>query len=92
MTTHEDLHRDIGRMEGGLNAVKDRMDRLERTVDEGFEKLESLISDMRADINTRLVPLETAESQRKGAIAAIIGVASLLSGALGALISNLIGG
>lgn len=92
MTTHEDLHRDIGRMEGSLNAVKDRIDRLESAVGEGFEKLEGMISEMRADINNRLVPLETAESQRKGAIAAIIGIASLLSGAVGALISKLIGG
>lgn len=56
MTSHDDLHRDIGRMEGKQDAMGARLDKLEKMVSEGFQKLDE-----------RLARIEDRESQRKGA-------------------------
>ncbi len=56
--SRSDIHRDLGRMEGKSDAMGARMDRLERAVADGFEKLD-----------IRLARIEEAESKRKGAFA-----------------------
>lgn len=56
MTTHDDLHRDLGRMEGAFGAMEDRLDKLEKMVSDGFQKLDE-----------RLARIEERESERKGA-------------------------
>jgi tetrahydromethanopterin S-methyltransferase subunit G len=55
MTTHDDLNRDLGRMEGTLVGLGGRMDKLEQMVSDGFSKL-----------NERLDVIERRESERKG--------------------------
>ncbi len=70
-----DLHRDLGRMEGKNDAMGERMDRLERTVVEAFEK-----------IDVRLARIEAAESQRKGAM----GILGIVCGTVGASIGLLV--
>ena len=56
MTTHDDLHRDLGRMEGAFGAMEDRLDKLEKMMSDGFQKLDE-----------RLARIESRESERKGA-------------------------
>jgi hypothetical protein len=55
MTTHDDLNRDLGRMEGTLHGMGDRLGKLEKIVSDGFDKL-----------NQRLDVIEKRESERKG--------------------------
>lgn len=56
MTSHDDLHRDLGRMEGKADAMGERLDKLEKMVSDGFQKLDE-----------RLARIESRESERKGA-------------------------
>ncbi len=56
MTSHDDLHRDLGRMEGKADAMGERLDKLEKMVSDGFKKLDE-----------RLARIEERESERKGA-------------------------
>lgn len=69
-TTNGDLHRDMGRMEGKQDAMGDRLDRLEKLVSEGFERMDE-----------RLARIEAADSSRKGVIGVIHWIAGLLGGA-----------
>ena len=43
-TTHDDLQRSLGRVEGNQSQLEARMDRFERLVSDGFEKLEGSLS------------------------------------------------
>lgn len=54
MPTHDDLHRDIGRMEGRLDAMEDRLGKMEAVLER---------------IDGRLAKIEGRESERKGAFA-----------------------
>ena len=54
--THGDIQRDLGRMEGKTDAMGARLDRLEKAVADGFDR-----------IDARLAKIEAAESQRSGA-------------------------
>lgn len=69
--THADLHRDFGRMEGKQDEMGARLDRLEKLIEAGFEKMDE-----------RLARLEAKENQRKGAIAALM----VFSGFIGGLV------
>ena len=65
---HADLQRDMGRVEGKQDAMGARLDRLEKAVNDGFDK-----------IDKRLAGLEAKENERKGAMALLM----VLSGAIG---------
>lgn len=53
---HTELHRDMGRVEAGLES-------LEKAMQEGFRRIEERLTKIEADVEA----LKTTESQRKGA-------------------------
>lgn len=63
-TSHEDLHRDMGRMEGRLDAMEDSLDRMATALER---------------IDARLAKIESRESARRGAFAALTALAGGLS-------------
>lgn len=71
-TTNNDLHRDIGRMEGRLAALEDR-----------FEKMEALLE----RIDGRLAKIENQETERKGAWRVLVFVSGVLSSAVAAIVT-----
>lgn len=77
MTTHDDLQRDMGRVEGTLDAMGTRLDRLEKLVTDGFKAL-----------NERLDAIEKRESERKGAWGVLVAVASAVGGCVAWLIQH----
>lgn len=66
-TSHEDLNRSLGRMEGSLAAVESRLDR----IDDVLERIEG-----------RLAGLEQRESAVKGAWKTLTGIGALVGGAV----------
>lgn len=76
MTSHDDIHRDIGRMEAGLESLKE-------VVREGFKG-----SNERLDkLESRMAALEGKESERKGGWRYLAALAGLL-GTIGGLIAG----
>lgn len=71
--THNDLHRDIGRMEGRFDAVEDRLSKLENSVEQIREGVEFL---------------KTKESERKGIWWALAMFAGSVGWASGIIISH----
>jgi hypothetical protein len=79
MTNHDDLHRDLGRMEAGLEALKD-------IVREGFKG-----SNERLDkLETRMAALEAKETERKGVWKTIVAISGLVSAAVAGLVKYLL--
>lgn len=78
MTTHDDLNRDLGRMEGKQDAMGARLDRLETLVTDGFKAIQE-----------RLDKIDQRESERKGAWKTIIAAASLIGGVVGWLATKI---
>lgn len=64
MTNHDDLHRDIGRMEGRLGAMEDSL---------------SEIKDVLREVNSRLAKIEAQENERKGIWKTIVSVSGIVS-------------
>ena len=85
--SHSDLQRDVGRVEGTLSAVEKRMDRLESTVTEGFEKVEQGLS----KIDRRLASIEAKEAERKGAWKVIAIIAGSVSAFVAAAVKYIMG-
>ena len=83
--THDDLQRSLGRVEGNQSQLEARMDRFERLVSDGFEKLEGSLS----AIETRLAAIERKETERKGAWEVIVAVAGGVSAIVAALFKYL---
>jgi len=73
VTSHEDLHRDIGRMEGRLDAMEDRLGQMAATLER---------------IDGRLAKIEARESERRGAWVVLVALGSLLSGLVAWLIAT----
>ena len=71
--THDELHRDFGRMEGRLDAVEDRLGKMEAVLER---------------IDSRLAKIESQETERKGAWKTLTITASLVSGVIAWLIST----
>lgn len=76
--THDDLHRDFGRMEAGLESLKD-------IVREGFQDNRDRLD----KVEERLAALEARETERKGAWKVIVTVAGAVSAAVAVLIKYL---
>lgn len=72
--THTDLHRDIGRMEGRLDGVDDRLSKIEAIAER---------------IDGRLANLEARESERKGAWWTLVVIASIVGTLTGTVLSHL---
>jgi septal ring factor EnvC (AmiA/AmiB activator) len=64
MMTPSDIHRDLGRMEGRLDAVEDRLSEMKAVLER---------------IDERLAKIESAEAQRKGGLATLIAASSVIS-------------
>lgn len=86
---HAELARDMGKMEAGLEALKD-------VVTKGFNEMKAEIRENRKEtkdslekVETRLLALETVESQRKGALRMVAAVAGVIGGAIGVLMELL---
>ena len=84
-TSHEDLQRSLGRVEGNQSQLEARMDRFEKLVSDGFEKLEGSLS----AIDKRLAAIESKETERKGAWKVIVLVASGVSAVVAGIIKYL---
>lgn len=82
---HEQLQRSLGRVEATQDGFKERMDRLEGKVDDGFKSIESGL----AKIDHRLAAIEARENERKGAWKTIVMVAGAVSAAVAAAIKYL---
>lgn len=84
-TSHEDLQRSLGRVEGNQSQLEARMDRFEKLVTDGFDKLEGSLS----AIDQRLAAIERKETERKGAWKVIVLVASGVSAVVAGIIKYL---
>jgi hypothetical protein len=80
--THDDLQRSLGRVEGSQSQLEARMDRFEKLVSDGFDKLEGSLS----AIDQRLAAIEKKETERKGAWKVIVMVAGGVSAVVAAVI------
>lgn len=83
---HDDLQRSLGRVEGNQSAMEARMDRFEKLVTDGFEKVEDTLT----AIEKRLAAIETKETERKGAWKVIVAVAGVVSAVVAALVKSLL--
>lgn len=83
--SHDDLQRSLGRVEGNQSQMEARMDRFEKLVSEGFDKLEGSLT----AIDKRLAAIERKETERKGAWKVIVAVAGGVSAVVAALIKYL---
>lgn len=84
-TSHEDIQRSLGRVEGNQSQLEARMDRFEKLVTDGFEKVDGSLT----AIDKRLAAMESKETERKGAWKVIVTVAGAVSAAVAALIKYL---
>jgi len=71
-TTNSDLDRDIGRMEGRLQALEDRL-----------QKVEALL----VRIDDRLAKIESQETERKGGWKALVFVSGAMSSGIAAVVT-----
>ena len=82
--SNNDLHRDLGRVEATQSSLEERMDRFEKIVTDGFDKLEQKLDKSHEQLAERLLKLEASEYTRSGSwtvterILAIIGGAFML--------------
>jgi hypothetical protein len=83
--THNDLQRSLGRVEATQSALEARMDRFEKLVTEGFDKIDEGLE----RIDKRLTALEAKESERKGAWGVIVTVSGVVGGLAAALVKYL---
>lgn len=81
--SHDMLQRDFGRMEGKQDEMGARLDRLERLVTDGFEKIEGKIDDVVGGLSRRVAKLETDKAKVGGAFRVAHALWSLFLGALG---------
>lgn len=86
-TSHDDLQRSLGRVEGNQSAMEARMDRFEKLVTEGFEKVEKTLSEMQRELGE----IKAKESERKGAWKIIATIAATVSALVVAALKHFIG-
>lgn len=82
-TSNDDLYRSLGRLEGDVTGMKDRMDRLERAVIDGMNDIKQSVQAVQADI----AEIKARENERKGAWK----VLAFVSGLIGAVITGAAG-
>lgn len=70
--TNNDLHRDIGRMEGRLGALENRLEKMEAVLER---------------IDARLAKIEVQENERKGAWKVIVAVSGGLSAIVASIVT-----
>ncbi len=72
--SHNDLHRDMGRMEGQLSAMDDRLSKIETIVER---------------IDARLAKIEQHEGQLRGAWWVLAAIATIVGGLAAVAINHL---
>jgi hypothetical protein len=85
-TSHEDINRAIGRIEGNQDGFRERMDRFEHMLSDGFHKVGAALE----KIEDRLKQIENKEQQRGGAWKVICAIAAAVSGAIALIVSTVI--
>lgn len=95
-TSHEDLQRSLGRVEGNQSQLEARMDRFEKLVSDGFKELNDGITAWRnetseemAELRKEVSDLKDKETERRGAWKVIVAVAGAVSAVVAALIKYL---
>jgi len=86
--SHSELQRDVGRVEGTLGAMGDRLDKLEAAVDKGFDKVGAGLE----KIDKRLAVIEARDAEKKGAWKVVVVVATAVSGVIAWLANYIFGG
>jgi t-SNARE complex subunit (syntaxin) len=85
--THDQLNRALGRVEGSQVAMEKRLDTLEKTVTDGFEK----VGDGLDRIDRRLAQIEAKEAERKGAWKVITAIAAAVAAVVASAVKYLMG-
>lgn len=85
-TSNDDLYRSLGRLEGDVTGMKDRMDRLERVVIDGMNDIKQSVQAVQADI----AEIKARENERKGAWKVLAFVAGLAGAAFSGVIGYLV--
>lgn len=85
--THDQLNRALGRVEGSQVAMEKRLDTLEKTVTDGFEK----VGDGLDRIDRRLAQIETKEAERKGAWKVVAAIAGAVAAVVASAVKYLMG-
>lgn len=85
--THTELQRGVGRLEGTFAAMEKRMDTLEKTVTDGFDKMTMGLS----KIDQRLASIEAKEAERKGAWKVITAIAAAVAAVVASAVKYLMG-
>lgn len=86
--SHSELQRDVGRVEGTLGAMGDRLDKLEEAMDKGFDKVGAGLE----KIDKRLAVIESREAESKGAWKVVVVVATAVSGVIAWAANFFLGG
>lgn len=84
-TSHDDLQRSLGRVEGELSSMDARMDRFEKIVSDGFQKISDDIAELRKEVSH----LKDRETERKGAWKIIVAIASFVAAGVTGLLKYL---
>lgn len=80
--SHDDLNRSLGRLEGDVKSVSDRIDRLEDNLDQRFDRLDTAID----GLLTRMDRQDALENQRKGVFA----VVAVLAASIGSIVTGVL--
>lgn len=75
MTTHVDLSRSLGKLEGEYSGMQNRMEKLESVVEKGFSDIQKGLD----KINSRLDQIDANDNERKGAWKVIATVSGIVS-------------
>ncbi|MBF5091269.1 hypothetical protein F1640_14870 [Novosphingobium sp. NBM11] len=86
-TSNDDLNRSLGRLEGDVTAMKDRMDRLEKAIVAGMEELKNALREVQADV----AEIKAREDQRRGAWRVLVGISTVIGAAVSAAVTYLFG-
>lgn len=78
--SHEDINRAVGRVEGNQDGFRERMDRFEQMLNDGFEKVGTALE----KIDTRLKRIEAGEQERKGAWRVVLAISGIVSACVAA--------
>ena len=85
--SHSDISRDLGKVEGTVEAMGKRLDRIEEAMANGFKEIKELLSAALEDghtrhkgVDDRLKVVEAREERRRGAWGVIVLIASAVGG------------
>lgn len=86
-STHDQLDRSLGRVEGAQTAMEKRLDHIEKAVAEGFDKVGEGLD----KIDKRLAQIEAKEAERKGAWKVVSAIAAAVAAVVASAVKYLMG-